>query len=119
WCETQKDCNRLKLMDILVMPMQRLTRYSLLLKAVYKNTENEDQRMGLTHMIKSVDDFVASVNAALRRNDEAAQLVQAASRLEYYDVVDTKGLDEEVEKLIRMYSHLDITTVPMPGCPKD
>ncbi|XP_077273390.1 pleckstrin homology domain-containing family G member 5 isoform X3 [Temnothorax americanus] len=119
WCETQKDCNRLKLMDILVMPMQRLTRYSLLLKAVYKNTENEDQRAELIHMIKSVDGFVASVNAALRRNEEAAQLVRAASRLECYDVVETKGLDEEVEKLIKLYSNLDITTAPMPGCPKD
>ncbi|XP_036148214.1 pleckstrin homology domain-containing family G member 5 isoform X2 [Monomorium pharaonis] len=119
WCETQKDCNRLKLMDILVMPMQRLTRYSLLLKAVYKNTENEEQRAELIHMIKSVDGFVASVNAALRRNEEAAQLEHAASRLECYDVVETKGLDEEVEKLIRLYSNLDITTAPMPGCPKD
>ncbi|KAG5333301.1 PKHG5 protein, partial [Acromyrmex heyeri] len=119
WCETQKDCNRLKLMDILVMPMQRLTRYSLLLKAVYKNTENEDQRTELIHMIKSVDGFVVSVNAALRRNEEAAQLDHAASRLECYDVVETKGLDEEVEKLIKLYSNLDITTAPMPGCPKD
>ncbi|XP_072757846.1 pleckstrin homology domain-containing family G member 5 isoform X5 [Anoplolepis gracilipes] len=119
WCETQKECNRLKLMDILVMPMQRLTRYSLLLKAVYKNTENEEQRAELVHMIKFVDDFVASVNAALRRNEEAAQLDSAASRLESYDVVESKGLDEEVEKLIKLYSNLDITTVPMPGCPKD
>ncbi|XP_025269415.1 pleckstrin homology domain-containing family G member 5 isoform X3 [Camponotus floridanus] len=119
WCETQKDCNRLKLMDILVMPMQRLTRYSLLLKAVYKNTENEEQRTELVHMIKSVDGFVASVNAALRRNEEAAQLDSAAARLESYDVVESKGLDEEVEKLIKLYSNLDITTVPMPGCPKD
>ncbi|XP_011159080.1 pleckstrin homology domain-containing family G member 5 isoform X2 [Solenopsis invicta] len=119
WCETQKDCNRLKLMDILVMPMQRLTRYSLLLKAIYKNTENEEQRVELIHMIKSVDGFVVSVNAALRRNEEAAQLEHAASRLECYDVVETKGLDEEVEKLIRLYSNLDITTAPMPGCPKD
>ncbi|XP_029167289.1 pleckstrin homology domain-containing family G member 5 isoform X2 [Nylanderia fulva] len=119
WCETQKDCNRLKLMDILVMPMQRLTRYSLLLKAVCKNTENEEQRAELVHMIKSVDGFVASVNAALRKNEEAAQLDSAASRLESYDVVESKGLDEEVEKLIKLYSNLDITTVPMPGCPKD
>lgn len=51
WCETQKDCNRLKLLDILVKPMQRLTKYSLLLKAVYKNTENEEHRAELTHMV--------------------------------------------------------------------
>lgn len=38
-------------MDILVMPMQRLTRYTLLLQAVYKNTENEGQRAELIHMV--------------------------------------------------------------------
>ncbi|XP_033222747.1 pleckstrin homology domain-containing family G member 5-like [Belonocnema kinseyi] len=117
WCETQKDCNRLRLLDILVKPMQRLTKYSLLLKAVYKNTENEDQRAELTIMIKSVDNFVASVNAALKRSEETARLASAASRLESYDVVESR--DEELEKLIRMHSSLDITTAPMPGCPKD
>ncbi|XP_015429523.1 PREDICTED: pleckstrin homology domain-containing family G member 5 [Dufourea novaeangliae] len=117
WCETQKDCNRLKLLDILVKPMQRLTKYSLLLKAVQKNTENEEQRAELIHMIKSVDDFVASVNAALKRNEETARLATAASRIENYDVVESR--DEELEKLIKIHSTFDITTAPMPGCPKD
>ena len=36
WCETQKDCNRLRLIDILVRPMQRLTKYSLLLKVKFR-----------------------------------------------------------------------------------
>ncbi|XP_017794302.1 PREDICTED: pleckstrin homology domain-containing family G member 5 isoform X3 [Habropoda laboriosa] len=117
WCETQKDCNRLKLLDILVKPMQRLTKYSLLLKAVHKNTENEEQRAELTHMIKSVDDFVASVNAALKRNEETAKLASAASRIESYDVVESR--DEELEKLIKIHSTFDITTAPMPGCSKD
>lgn len=34
--------------------MQRLTKYSLLLKAVHKNTENEEQRAELTHMVKEI-----------------------------------------------------------------
>ncbi|XP_076294728.1 uncharacterized protein LOC143215962 isoform X2 [Lasioglossum baleicum] len=117
WCETQKDCNRLKLLDILVKPMQRLTKYSLLLKAVHKNTENEEQRAELIHMIKSVDDFVASVNAALKRSEETTRLASAASRIECYDVVESR--DEELDKLIKVHSTFDITTVPIPGCPKD
>ena len=32
--------------------MQRLTKYSLLLKAVHKNTENEEQRNELTIMVR-------------------------------------------------------------------
>ncbi|XP_043290107.1 pleckstrin homology domain-containing family G member 5 [Venturia canescens] len=117
WCETQKDCNRLRLLDILVKPMQRLTKYSLLLKAVHKNTENEEQRVELTMMIKCVDSFVASVNAALRRTEETARLASAALRIESYDVVESR--DEELEKLVKIHSSLDITTAPMPGCPKD
>lgn len=67
--------------------------------------------------IKSVDDFVASVNAALKRNEETARLASAASRIESYDVVESR--DEELEKLIKIHSTFDITTVPIPGCPKD
>jgi hypothetical protein len=51
WCETQKDCNRLRLMDIVVQPMQRLTKYSLLLKAIHRNTENKEHRDSLTAMV--------------------------------------------------------------------
>ena len=51
WCETQRDCNRLRLIDILVRPMQRLTKYSLLLKAILKKTEDEEQRTDLIAMV--------------------------------------------------------------------
>ena len=52
WCETQRDCNRLRLIDILVRPMQRLTKYSLLLKAVLKKTDDANQKKDLVEMVK-------------------------------------------------------------------
>ena len=52
WCETQRDCNRLRLMDILVKPMQRLTKYSLLLKAVHKKTDDEEHKPILIEMVR-------------------------------------------------------------------
>lgn len=60
---------------------------------------------------------MASVNAALRRSEETARLASAASRLENYDVVESR--DEELEKLIKIHSSLDITTASIPGCPKE
>lgn len=51
WCETQRDCNRLRLMDILVKPMQRLTKYSLLLKAVHKKTDAEEHKPVVIEMV--------------------------------------------------------------------
>lgn len=55
WCETQKECNRLKLLDILVKPMQRLTKYSLLLKAILKHTVNPNHKEILANMVSSLN----------------------------------------------------------------
>jgi pleckstrin domain-containing family G protein 5 len=53
WCETQRDCNRLRLLDILVRPLQRLTKYSLLLKAILKKTDDEMQKSNIMLMVSS------------------------------------------------------------------
>jgi pleckstrin domain-containing family G protein 5 len=41
-------------MDIVVQPMQRLTKYSLLLKAIHRNTENEEHRDSLAAMVSTL-----------------------------------------------------------------
>ena len=51
WCESQKMCNRLRLADILVRPMQRLTKYSLLLAAIKKHMSDVEE-------IEAVDTMV-------------------------------------------------------------
>ncbi|KAJ9582072.1 hypothetical protein L9F63_003574, partial [Diploptera punctata] len=113
WCETQKECNRLRLMDIVVQPMQRLTKYSLLLKAIHRNTENDEQRESLSLMIKCVDQFVNDVNSTLRQRQDHERLKGIIARIESYDVVETK--DDDVERLLKLHSELDLTC-PMPGC---
>ncbi|XP_046670725.1 pleckstrin homology domain-containing family G member 5 isoform X2 [Homalodisca vitripennis] len=113
WCETQKDCNRLRLMDILVKPMQRITKYSLLLKAIQKHTEADDLRLSLDQMISRVDIFVNSVNTTLRQKQDLEKLRAVISRIEAYDVVESK--DEDLERLVKSYNDLDLTC-PMPGC---
>lgn len=52
WAEAQKQCNRLKLTDLLVKPMQRLTKYSLLLQAILKTTDDNRQRRHVLEMVK-------------------------------------------------------------------
>ncbi|PNF43417.1 hypothetical protein B7P43_G13457, partial [Cryptotermes secundus] len=113
WCETQKDCNRLRLMDIVVQPMQRLTKYSLLLKAIHRNTENEEHRDSLAAMIKCVDQFVNDVNSTLRQRQDHERLKGIIARIESYDVVESK--DDDVERILKLHSELDLTC-PMPGC---
>lgn len=40
-------------MDILVQPMQRLTKYGLLLKAILKNTDEDVEKENLQTMVSS------------------------------------------------------------------
>lgn len=97
WCETQKDCDRLRLMDLLVKPMQRLTKYSLLLKAILKKTENDDQKNDLEVMNESVERFVSGVDACLRHHSDRAKLESIVSRIESYGAMETNN--DEVEKV--------------------
>lgn len=61
WCEAHKTCNRLRLADILVRPMQRLTKYSLLLGAIRKNLFSVDD-------VEYVDSMVSSWEFGIRVN---------------------------------------------------
>lgn len=55
-------------MDILVQPMQRLTKYGLLLKAILKNTDEEVERDSLEHMV-SMQDRIFNIISCLRIMD--------------------------------------------------
>lgn len=51
WCETRKECERLRLTDLLAKPMQRLTKYPLLLKAILRKSDDETEISVLKRMV--------------------------------------------------------------------
>jgi len=58
WGETQSQCNRLKLVDLIVKPWQHLTKYKLLLSAMRRPLDKmessidvEEQRTDITDMV--------------------------------------------------------------------
>lgn len=52
WCEDHSYCTgRLKLSDFLVKPMQRVTKYPLLVKAVYNKTLDSEVKERLEKMV--------------------------------------------------------------------
>ncbi|XP_052759637.1 pleckstrin homology domain-containing family G member 5-like isoform X2 [Mya arenaria] len=114
WAEAQSRCNRLKLTDLLVKPMQRLTKYSLLLQAILRKTEDDHQRRDLLEMIASVDRFVHHVNATLHQQHEEEKLQAIVDKIEPYDAVDAPN--DECLKLIQPYNSNFNLTAPMPGC---
>ncbi|XP_067658142.1 pleckstrin homology domain-containing family G member 5-like isoform X3 [Haliotis asinina] len=113
WAEAQKKCNRLKLTDLLVKPMQRLTKYSLLLQAILRKTENERQRRDLLEMIGKVDEFVTHVNTSMREQVDKERMEAIVTKIEPYDAVEAPN--DECVKLVQSYnSNFDLRS-PMPG----
>ncbi|XP_061114394.1 pleckstrin homology domain-containing family G member 5 isoform X1 [Conger conger] len=112
WAETHKQCNRLKLADMLVKPHQRLTKYPLLLKSVLKKTDEPAARDAISSMVESVERFINSVDSQMRRRQERQKLAAISGRIESYEAVE--GASEEVEKILREFSRFDVTA-PMMG----
>ncbi|KAJ4938086.1 hypothetical protein JOQ06_002712 [Pogonophryne albipinna] len=55
WCERNEQCRRLQLRDLLVAPLQRLTRYPLLLRNIAKRCQTEEETRGLQVIAEQVD----------------------------------------------------------------
>lgn len=53
WGEADKQCNRLKLADMVAKPHQRLTKYPLLLKRILKKTDEPAARDALNSMVRT------------------------------------------------------------------
>ncbi|KAI7794934.1 pleckstrin homology domain-containing family G member 5 isoform X2 [Triplophysa rosa] len=116
WAETHKQCNRLKLTDMLVKPHQRLTKYPLLLKSVLKKTDDPPTREAINKMVAAVECFINSVDSQMRQREEKQKLAAIASRIEAYEAVE--GASEEVERILREYNNFDLTA-PVMGVPPE
>uniref|UniRef100_A0A4W5QU66 Pleckstrin homology and RhoGEF domain containing G5 n=1 Tax=Hucho hucho TaxID=62062 RepID=A0A4W5QU66_9TELE len=112
WAETHKQCNRLKLADMLAKPHQRLTKYPLLLKAVLKKTDDSSSRDAVSGMVACVEGFINSVDSQMRQREEQQKLAAISGRIDSYEAVE--GSNEELEKILREFNHFDLMA-PMRG----
>ncbi|XP_076421852.1 pleckstrin homology domain-containing family G member 5 isoform X2 [Peromyscus maniculatus bairdii] len=112
WAEKHQQCQRLKLSDMLAKPHQRLTKYPLLLKSVLRKTDEPRAKEAVITMISSVERFIHHVNTCMRQRQERQRLAGVVSRIDAYEVVE--GSNDEVDKLLKEFLHLDLTA-PMPG----
>ncbi|KAM5266773.1 pleckstrin homology domain-containing family G member 5 isoform 2-T2 [Hipposideros larvatus] len=112
WAEKHQQCQRLKLSDMLAKPHQRLTKYPLLLKSVLRKTEEPQAKEAVVTMIDSVERFIHHVNTCMRQRQERHRLAAVVSRIDAYEAVE--GSNDEVDKLLKEFLHLDLTA-PIPG----
>ncbi|XP_076022809.1 pleckstrin homology domain-containing family G member 5 isoform X3 [Genypterus blacodes] len=112
WGEMDKQCNRLKLADMLAKPHQRLTKYPLLLKRVLKKTDEPAARESVNSMVAAVEGFINSVDSQMRQRQERQMLATISARIDSYEAVE--GSSEEVEKILKEYNRFDLMA-PMRG----
>ncbi|XP_052350824.1 uncharacterized protein LOC118373955 [Oncorhynchus keta] len=107
WVETHPQCERMRLGDMQAKPIQRITKYPLLLKAVLKTTQAPHIQHTLRGMLACVNGFLDSINDYLRLKDDEQALSLSAQKIEGYDVME--GMNEEIDKHVREFCSFDLT----------
>ncbi|XP_034392034.1 pleckstrin homology domain-containing family G member 7 isoform X2 [Cyclopterus lumpus] len=76
WCERNEQCRRLQLRDLLVAPLQRLTRYPLLLRNIAKRCQREDEAGGLQVITEQVDTSICDLEGKVKWLDNYQKVKQ-------------------------------------------
>jgi pleckstrin domain-containing family G protein 5 len=82
WCERDSRCERFSLGDLLVRPLQRLTRYPLLLRAVLKGCDADDgttRRLG--RCVDKLNKAIEAHNTIVQENENNIKLRRVQEKL--------------------------------------
>ncbi|XP_048826126.1 pleckstrin homology domain-containing family G member 7 isoform X2 [Brienomyrus brachyistius] len=66
WCESHPECRRLRLKDFQVAPLQRLTRYPLLLRNICKRSSSEEQSRAVEAVVEIVDRSIQELEGKVK-----------------------------------------------------
>ncbi|XP_038060704.1 pleckstrin homology domain-containing family G member 5-like isoform X2 [Patiria miniata] len=116
WAERHPNSQRRKLQDLLVYPMQRITKYPLLLIAVEKKTLEEGENAVVSTRISEVKEFVMRVNHELRQEQERQTMEDTIDHIESFEAVSVPSGCEELAKLVDEHATLDLLG-SMPNAP--
>ncbi|EFP06952.1 CRE-RHGF-2 protein [Caenorhabditis remanei] len=112
WAESQENLDRQKLIDTFSQPMQRLTRYKLLLSAVLKVTVDDKEREMLEQLVISAGNATRQQDFQMDNNNQRLRLEDIMRTIDGSEFVDS----EEVEKLFGVGVPLNVCNW-MPNLP--
>ncbi|CAF3469720.1 unnamed protein product [Rotaria sp. Silwood1] len=92
--------NRLSFPDLTIKPLQRLTQYKLLLEAIQKRTQDNQQRNDLHEMIQKVATFVNRVNSKLHSQEQEERVRQISDRIGAFEYVSAPP---EITSILQEY----------------
>lgn len=86
WCERNEQCRRLQLRDLLVAPLQRLTRYPLLLRNAAKRCQSDEERGALQAVAEQVDTSICDLEGKVKWLDNYQKVKQLRDALVWLPV---------------------------------
>uniref|UniRef100_A0A3Q1FDP6 Pleckstrin homology domain containing, family G (with RhoGef domain) member 7 n=1 Tax=Acanthochromis polyacanthus TaxID=80966 RepID=A0A3Q1FDP6_9TELE len=86
WCERNEQCRRLQLRDLLVAPLQRLTRYPLLLRNIAKRCQLDEETRGMQAIAEQVDTSICDLEGKVKWLDNYQKVKQLRDALVWLPV---------------------------------
>ncbi|XP_077423542.1 pleckstrin homology domain-containing family G member 7 [Vanacampus margaritifer] len=86
WCESNKQCRRLQLRDLLVAPLQRLTRYPLLLRNIARRFHTEEDSRDVQAVAEQVDVSICDLEGKVKWLDNYQKVKQLRDALVWLPV---------------------------------
>uniref|UniRef100_A0A3B3XN01 Pleckstrin homology domain containing, family G (with RhoGef domain) member 7 n=1 Tax=Poecilia mexicana TaxID=48701 RepID=A0A3B3XN01_9TELE len=86
WCERSEQCRRLQLRDLLVAPLQRLTRYPLLLRNIAKRCQVLEESRELQVIADKVDTSICDLEGKVKWLDNYQKVKQLRDALVWLPV---------------------------------
>ncbi|XP_075047233.1 rho guanine nucleotide exchange factor 1 isoform X2 [Mixophyes fleayi] len=101
--ESNPQCRRLQLKDIIPFEMQRLTKYPLLLQNIANLTEEEEEKQSVQKAAECCRQILNHVNTEVREMENKMKLLDYQKRLEM------SNLRQSNDPLLSEFKYLDIT----------
>ncbi|XP_056399749.1 rho guanine nucleotide exchange factor 1 isoform X6 [Hyla sarda] len=101
--ESNPQCRRLQLKDIIPFEMQRLTKYPLLLQNIANLTEEEEEKQLVQKAAECCRQILNHVNTEVREMENQMKLIDYQRRL------DVSNLKQSNDPLLMEFKNIDIT----------
>ncbi|XP_050990432.1 pleckstrin homology domain-containing family G member 7 isoform X2 [Labeo rohita] len=99
WCERNEQCRRLHLKDLLVAPLQRFTRYPLLLKNIGKKSCSEAEENTIQSIVDIVDRAIYDLEGKVKWLDNYQKVKQLKEALVWLPVWERDKRSQVPENL--------------------
>ncbi|KAJ8391995.1 hypothetical protein AAFF_G00083050 [Aldrovandia affinis] len=88
WCERNQECRRLYLRDLLVAPLQRCTRYPLLLRNIGKRSSSEEEKRAVQVVVDLVERSIHELEGKVKWLDNYQKVKRLKESLVWEPVWD-------------------------------